>query len=332
MSASHTDQASRPLLTLNPGQVTLADLRRIYRGEVRLEMAASAWAGVRAAQATVQDIIDADAVVYGINTGFGKLAQTRIPNDKLTTLQRNLVLSHSVGTGPDLGEDVVRVILAIKAVSLARGHSGVRPEIIEALLALANHGVTPCIPAKGSVGASGDLAPLAHMSCTLIGVGDVIVDGRRVPAAEGLAHAGLQASNWARRKAWRCSMARRFPRRWRWRACLPPKTLSPPGWWLARCRSRRSRARSSRSTRASMKRAARPARSPWPAPCARCSTAARSSIRTRPAAACRIRTRSAASRRSWALAWTTCSTPRASCASKRMRPRTIRWCSRSRAM
>lgn len=90
MSASqHDDQASRPLLTLQPGQVTLADLRRIYRGEVRLAMAESAWAGVRAAQATVQDIIDADAVVYGINTGFGKLAQTRIPNDKLAQLQRN---------------------------------------------------------------------------------------------------------------------------------------------------------------------------------------------------------------------------------------------------
>ncbi|MGN8554703.1 UNVERIFIED_CONTAM: aromatic amino acid lyase, partial [Microbacterium sp. SLM126] len=111
---------------------------------------------------------------------------------KLAELQRNLVLSHSVGTGPDLASDTVRLILAIKAVSLARGHSGVRPELIEALLALANHGVTPCIPAKGSVGASGDLAPLAHMSCTLIGVGDVLVDGRRVPAAQGLEHAGLR--------------------------------------------------------------------------------------------------------------------------------------------
>ncbi len=136
-------------------------------------MADAAWAGVRAAQATVQDIIDADAVVYGINTGFGKLAQSRIPHDKLAELQRNLVLSHSVGTGPDLAADTVRLILAMKAISLARGHSGVRPAVIEALLALANHGVTPCIPAKGSVGASGDLAPLAHMSCTLIGVGDV---------------------------------------------------------------------------------------------------------------------------------------------------------------
>ncbi|MGY8526000.1 histidine ammonia-lyase [Paracidovorax citrulli] len=183
--------ASRPVLTLHPGRVTLAELRRIHRGEVRLKIADSAWDGVRAAQATVQQIVDTDAVVYGINTGFGKLAQSRIPHDKLAELQRNLVLSHSVGTGPDLDPDTVRLILAIKAVSLARGHSGVRPELIEALLALANHGVTPCIPAKGSVGASGDLAPLAHLSCTLIGVGDVMLDGRRLPAAEGLAHAGL---------------------------------------------------------------------------------------------------------------------------------------------
>ncbi|MHA7681686.1 histidine ammonia-lyase [Cupriavidus sp. PET2-C1] len=191
MSATQANQTSRPLLTLQPGSVTLADLRRIHRGEVSLAMDASAWAGVRASQATVQDIIDADAVVYGINTGFGKLAQTRIPHDKLAELQRNLVLSHSVGTGADLNSDTVRLILAIKAVSLARGHSGIRPEIIEALLALANAGVTPCIPAKGSVGASGDLAPLAHMSCTLIGVGEVMIDGVRRPAAEGLAHAGL---------------------------------------------------------------------------------------------------------------------------------------------
>ncbi|MGO4155191.1 histidine ammonia-lyase [Cupriavidus sp. YAF13] len=191
MSATQANQTSRPLLTLQPGSVTLADLRRIHRGEVSLAMDASAWAGVRASQATVQDIIDADAVVYGINTGFGKLAQTRIAHDKLAELQRNLVLSHSVGTGADLNSDTVRLILAIKAVSLARGHSGIRPEIIEALLALANAGVTPCIPAKGSVGASGDLAPLAHMSCTLIGVGEVMIDGVRRPAAEGLAHAGL---------------------------------------------------------------------------------------------------------------------------------------------
>jgi hypothetical protein len=182
---------TRPVLTLRPGSVTLAELRRIHRGEVRLAMDDSAWPAVRAAQATVQDIIAADAVVYGINTGFGKLAQSRIAHDKLAQLQRNLVLSHSVGTGSNLAADTVRLVLAIKAVSLARGHSGVRPALIEALLALANHGVTPCIPSKGSVGASGDLAPLAHMSCTLIGVGEVLVDGERVSAAQGLERAGL---------------------------------------------------------------------------------------------------------------------------------------------
>jgi histidine ammonia-lyase len=124
---------------------------------------------MQAAQATVQRIVDEDQVVYGINTGFGKLASTKIAHDRLAELQRNLVLSHSVGTGDAL-PDVVRLVLATKAVSLARGHSGMRPAV-DALLALANANVLPVIPAKGSVGASGDLAPLAHLACVLIGEG-----------------------------------------------------------------------------------------------------------------------------------------------------------------
>ncbi|MFS2055922.1 aromatic amino acid lyase, partial [Variovorax sp. CT11-76] len=128
-------------------------------------------AGLLAAQATVRRIVEAGEVVYGINTGFGKLAQTIIPPERLAELQRNLVLSHSVGTGVPLPDGVVRLVLATKAVSLARGHSGVRPEIVDALLALFNAGLLPRIPSKGSVGASGDLAPLAHMACVLIGEG-----------------------------------------------------------------------------------------------------------------------------------------------------------------
>ena len=130
-------------------------------------------------------------MVYGINTGFGKLASTKIAHDRLAELQRNLVLSHSVGTGDALPDGVVRLILATKAVSLARGHSGIRPAMVDALLALANANVLPVIPAKGSVGASGDLAPLAHLSCVLIGEGQAKVDGKVVSGAEAMRSVGL---------------------------------------------------------------------------------------------------------------------------------------------
>ncbi len=190
-SAIHA-RAGKTALVLQPGQVTLGQLRQIWRDEVELSLDPATRDGIEAARRTVQEIIEQDRVVYGINTGFGKLAQKRIPADRLAELQRNLVLSHSVGTGDDLPPQVVRLILASKAVSLARGHSGIRGEVIDALLALYNAGVMPCIPAKGSVGASGDLAPLAHLSLVLIGEGHVLIAGEKHPAAVGLAKAGLQ--------------------------------------------------------------------------------------------------------------------------------------------
>ena len=155
-------------------------------------MAASAYEDMRIAQAHVQHIVDEDQVVYGINTGFGKLASTKIAHDRLAELQRNLVLSHSVGTGEPLADHVVRMVLATKAVSLARGHSGVRPELVDALLALANANVLPVIPSKGSVGASGDLAPLSHMACVLIGEGQAKVNGQVVSGREAMHHIGLE--------------------------------------------------------------------------------------------------------------------------------------------
>jgi len=179
--------------TLTPGAVDLPLLRAIHVGGVTLALDPSTAAGMRASQEAVQRIVDNDEVVYGINTGFGKLASTRIGNDHLAELQRNLVLSHSVGTGESLAAPVVRLVLATKAVSLARGHSGVRPELVDALLALFNAGVLPRIPAKGSVGASGDLAPLAHMACVLIGEGEAtLADGRVVNGAEAMRHIGLE--------------------------------------------------------------------------------------------------------------------------------------------
>ena len=179
-------------ITLSPGQVTLAELRRIHAGSVRLQLDPAAQAGMQAALATVQSIVDEDQVVYGINTGFGKLTSTKIAHNHLADLQRNLVLSHSVGTGEALPDAVVRLVLATKAVSLARGHSGVRPALVDALLQLANADVLPVIPAKGSVGASGDLAPLAHLACVLIGEGQAKVDGKVVPGREAMAAVGLK--------------------------------------------------------------------------------------------------------------------------------------------
>jgi len=179
-------------ITLDPGHVTLAQLRHIHAGGVQLTLDPSAQAGMQAALATVQRIVEEDQVVYGINTGFGKLASTKIAHERLAELQRNLVLSHSVGTGEALPDGVVRLVLATKAVSLARGHSGIRPAIVDALLALANANVLPVIPAKGSVGASGDLAPLAHLACVLIGEGQATVDGKVMSGAEAMAAVGLQ--------------------------------------------------------------------------------------------------------------------------------------------
>jgi histidine ammonia-lyase len=139
----------------------------------------------------VQGAADGDAPVYGVNTGFGKLANQRINKEQLATLQLNLIRSHSVGVGEPLAPEVVRLMLALKAASLARGYSGVREMVVDTLIAVHNAGLTPYVPSQGSVGASGDLAPLAHMTLALIGEGDILVDGKRVPAAAALQRAGI---------------------------------------------------------------------------------------------------------------------------------------------
>ncbi len=141
--------------------------------------------------ALVDKIVRAGDAAYGINTGFGLLAQTRIPTEQLALLQRNLLLSHAAGVGEPLPDPVVRLILALKVNALARGHSGISEKLIGALLALLEHEVYPLIPAQGSVGASGDLAPLAHLSAALLGIGQVRVGGNILAAEEGLARAGL---------------------------------------------------------------------------------------------------------------------------------------------
>lgn len=178
--------------TLVPGALTLADLRGLARGNAPVALWPSCRAGIDASATTVADAAAGDRAVYGVNTGFGLLARKRIPPGDVRDLQRRLVLSHSAGTGPALPPAVVRLMLALKVNALARGFSGVRGVVIDALLALLNRGVLPVVPAKGSVGASGDLAPLAHLSGVLLGVGAAEVDGERLPAPDALARAGLE--------------------------------------------------------------------------------------------------------------------------------------------
>ncbi|MEE8270835.1 MAG: histidine ammonia-lyase [Alphaproteobacteria bacterium] len=179
-------------IEITPGRLTLVDLRAIARTSAPLALDPSCRAAVDASADAVAQIVAEGRSVYGVNTGFGRLAQTRIADEQLTELQRNLVLSHSAGTGPLLADDAVRLALALKVNSLARGRSGVRWAVIAALLSLVEHAVWPCVPAKGSVGASGDLAPLAHMAAVLLGEGEVRIKGRRWPARDGLAKAGLE--------------------------------------------------------------------------------------------------------------------------------------------
>jgi histidine ammonia-lyase len=181
-----------PAHLITPGQIDKAMLLDAAAGRARFTIAPSARAGIEASVQAVATLMSRHEPVYGINTGFGKLAQTRIADDQLAQLQKNLVLSHSAGLGQPMAPPVVRLMLLLKAASLAHGVSGVRPQVIEALLALLAADVLPVVPEKGSVGASGDLAPLAHLSGVLIGVGEAFVDGRRVPALQALAQAGIE--------------------------------------------------------------------------------------------------------------------------------------------
>jgi histidine ammonia-lyase len=172
------------------GQVPLAVWRDIYFGAA-CSLASGAEPVVQAAAETVAAIIAKGEPVYGINTGFGKLASVRIENDDLAVLQRNIVLSHAAGVGEPLPAPVVRLVMALKMASLAQGYSGVRWQTIQQLSACLERGLVPVIPGQGSVGASGDLAPLAHMTAAMMGVGAFLVDGAEIPAAEALAGAGL---------------------------------------------------------------------------------------------------------------------------------------------
>ncbi len=178
-------------LVLNPGAVSLAAWKAIYRG-ASARLAETAWPVIAESAAAVQRILAKGEPVYGINTGFGKLASVRIGDADLETLQRNIVLSHAAGVGEPSPVPVIRLMMALKLASLAQGASGVRVETVRMLEEMLVEGLTPVVPCQGSVGASGDLAPLSHMAATMIGVGEIFVDGQRLPAALALAQAGLE--------------------------------------------------------------------------------------------------------------------------------------------
>ncbi|WP_447752715.1 histidine ammonia-lyase [Sphingopyxis fribergensis] len=177
-------------MIIEPGHISLADWREIYEG-ANAELSAGAWAAIDASAAAVARIVAKGAPVYGINTGFGKLASVRIADGDLATLQRNIVLSHAAGTGAPSPTKIVRLMMALKLASFGMGASGVKRETVAMIEAMLAKGLTPVVPSQGSVGASGDLAPLSHMAAAMIGVGEIEVGGKRVAAADALADAGL---------------------------------------------------------------------------------------------------------------------------------------------
>jgi histidine ammonia-lyase len=177
---------------LHAGALDLATLRATAFSPVQVSLDSGAYLAIDSAVAAVTRVIAEGRTVYGINTGFGLLAQTRIPHDRLEELQRRIVLSHAAGVGAPMSDAAVRLMMLLKVNSLARGYSGVRREVIDALLALLNRDILAVVPSKGSVGASGDLAPLAHLSCLLLGEGVARHEGRTISALEALSLAGLK--------------------------------------------------------------------------------------------------------------------------------------------
>lgn len=179
-------------LEIYPGQMTYTQLRDVYQKIHHIEINDNTYSQINKAEQFVQSILEKGDTVYGINTGFGLLARTTIDQEKLHQLQHNLVISHAVGTGPLLDNATVRLAMTLKVNALAQGYSGCSPKLIEMMVKIINAGITPCVPAKGSVGASGDLAPLSHIAMTVLGEGEVFFQGQKVNAKKALNDIGLQ--------------------------------------------------------------------------------------------------------------------------------------------
>lgn len=189
---SMTQEEGSPVLHIDGHSLTIEEVVALARGHPPVELESAAMERVRASRAWIDEVVSDDAVtVYGVNTGYGSLAEVRISPDDVAALARNLILSHSAGVGPPLPQEVVRAAMLIRANTLAKGYSGVRLETIETLVELLNRGVHPIIPEKGSVGASGDLAPLSHLALVLMGEGEAFYQGERLPGGDALRRAGL---------------------------------------------------------------------------------------------------------------------------------------------
>src|SRR5437588_6508185 len=180
------------MLELDGQRLSLAQVAAVARGEERLALATAARARVEQARRVVEKIVAEGRTVYGVNTGFGKLSDVHIEPTQLRETQLNLVRSHSCGLGPPLSESEVRALLLLRANVLAQGYSGCRLVLVETLIAMLEGAVTPVIPEKGSVGASGDLAPLAHLALTVIGEGEAFYEGARISSAEALRRADIE--------------------------------------------------------------------------------------------------------------------------------------------
>ena len=191
MAPARLRAARKVRVALQGRELELGTLRNVLRSPSRVTLGRGELRRVRRSARAIERVVARGKTVYGVNTGFGSLAQTRIATAELELLQRNLVLSHAAGTGAWLADPIVRLVLLLKIASLAQGYSGVRPETIRALQRLLETETYPCIPAKGSVGASGDLAPLAHLAAAMIGVGQVRMRGRVMSARQALARIGL---------------------------------------------------------------------------------------------------------------------------------------------
>src|SRR5436305_9149443 len=179
-------------LTIDCQKLAVSDIVDVARHGRPVSLGAGAMEAMQRSRAVVERIVANDEVVYGITTGFGKFADRVIPGDALERLQFNLIVSHSVGVGDPLPAETVRAMMVLRAVSLARGYSGIRPMVVQRLIDILNAGIVPLVPSKGSVGASGDLAPLAHLSLVLIGQGEAQLDGELLPGGVALARTGLE--------------------------------------------------------------------------------------------------------------------------------------------
>ena len=193
-------------VVLTGAALTIADVEAVARHGAGAELDPDARARMDEARDVVERLVAEGAVAYGVTTGFGDLASVSIRPEDTGRLQENLLMSHAAGVGPAFPAEVVRAMLLLRANTLALGHSGCRPLVVDRLLAFLAAGIHPVVPEQGSLGASGDLAPLAHLALPLIGRGEVELDGRRMPALGALsARSGSSPSRSRRRRAWRCS-------------------------------------------------------------------------------------------------------------------------------